>query len=112
MAQAGDGRLELDELGTVIDHASSLDSPTRDDVLEGNDAVTWGERLESAGMRRWLRRHRVALAATTAVVVVAGVAEGLPASRPPDQDMNVAVAVEDWAPLDGGGGLSSDGWGR
>ena len=49
-------------------------TPTRDDVLEGNDTVTWAKRLESAGITPWLRRHRVALAATTAVLMVAGVA--------------------------------------
>ena len=112
VGEAGDGRLELDELGTVIDHASSLDAPTRREVLEGNDATTWAERLESAGITPWLRRHRAALAATTAVLLVAGVAtSAYLRGRPPEQDMTVAVAVEDWAPLDGGGGLSSDGSG-
>ena len=47
----GDGRLELDDLGTVIEHASSLDAPPTVEVLEGSDAATWTERLESGGSR-------------------------------------------------------------
>jgi hypothetical protein len=106
----GDGRLELDELGSVIDHASSLDAPRRDDLLEGSDAVTWTERLESAGLTPWLRRHRVALAATTAVLLVAGVATtAYLRSRPPAQDMTVSASVNNWVSdiSNGSGVLSS-----
>jgi len=93
----GDGRLELDELGSVIDHASSLDAQRRDDVLEGNDATPWTERLQSAGITPWIRRHRAALAAATAVVLVAGTATaGYLRSRPPAQDMTVSASVNDW----------------
>jgi hypothetical protein len=97
VGDVGDGRLELDELGSVIDHASALDAPRRDDLLEGNDALTWGERLQSAGVTPWLRRHRVPLAATTVILLVAGVATtAFLRSRPPAQDMTVSASVNNW----------------
>ena len=96
MGDAGDGRLELDDLGSVIEHASSLDATRSIDVLEGSGARTWGERLESVGMTPWLRRHRVALAVTAgALLVGAGLVTGWERSRPPPLDTSPAAAVED-----------------
>jgi len=90
----GDGRLELDELGSVIDHASSLDVPRRAELLEGNDTTTWGERLENAGVTPWLRRHRVAIAAGTAAVLLLGAAgTAWVRTRPPQQITTVDVLV-------------------
>lgn len=67
----GDGRLDLDDLGAVIEHASSIDEPA--DVVGEERGRTWSERLESAGITPWLRRHRVAVATGAAAVVVVGV---------------------------------------
>jgi hypothetical protein len=65
-----DGRLDLDDLGEVIDHASSL-QPL--EILgEERSAPTWGERLEAAGVTGWVRRHRAALAVATAATLVLG----------------------------------------
>ena len=65
-----DGHLDLDDL----DLATSLD-------VVGDDEPRLGEliaaRLESAGVTPWLRRHRVVLAATSSVVVLALVAGGV-----------------------------------
>ena len=99
----GDGRLELDELGTVIDRASSLDAPPATELLEGNDTLTWGERLENAGVTPWLRRHRAALAAVTAAVVLLGAAgTAWVRTRPPEQLATVDVTVFDWVSDAGG----------
>ncbi|MGE0818313.1 MAG: hypothetical protein AB7O74_06570 [Candidatus Nanopelagicales bacterium] len=67
----GDGRLDLDDLGGVIEHASSIDEPV--DVVGEEPARTWGERLERAGITPWLRRHRAAVAASTAAVLVVAI---------------------------------------
>jgi hypothetical protein len=110
MGDFGDGRLELDELGTVIDRASSLDAPPAAELLEGNDAVTWGERLENAGVTPWLRRHRGALAAGTAAVLLIGVAgTAWVRTRPPEQLSAVDVTVYDWVPASGQSGIVDTG---
>lgn len=69
---SGDGRLDLDELGSVIEGARSIDEPAAD-VLGEDPGRTWGERLEGAGITPFVRRHRAALAAGTAAVVLLGV---------------------------------------
>ncbi len=112
MGDVGDGRLELDELGSVIDHASSLDVQPPEDLLEGNDAVTWTERLQSTGVTPWLRRHRAAVAATAAVVLVAGTATtAYVRSRPPAQDTTVSVTLANWVSDGSGTGVTNDGTG-
>ena len=94
----GDGRLELDDLGTVIQRASSLDAPPSEDVLAGNDSRTWGERLESVGVTPWLRRHRVVLAVGCVTVLAAGgLVTGWQRSQPPPLDTTPAATVEDAA---------------
>jgi hypothetical protein len=92
----GDGRLELDDLGSVIEHASSLDAPPTVEVLEGSDAATWTERLESAGVAPWLRRRRIPLVAVGAVLAVGAVA-GIAwrQSQPPPLDPTVAATAVD-----------------
>ncbi len=92
----GDGRLELDELGSVIDHASSLGPAAPDDVLAGNDEPTVRERLESSGAAPWVRRHRLALGITAALVVSALVlGVGWAQGRPPPLDPGIAADVSD-----------------
>lgn len=67
----GDGRLDLDDLGGVIERASSIDEPA--DVVGEEGGRTWAERFEGAGLTPWLRRHRVAVAAGAAAVIAVGV---------------------------------------
>jgi hypothetical protein len=91
---SGDGRLDLDELGDVIDHAAALEGDARGDVLDDGRGLTWGERLEGSGVAPWLRRHRVAVGAVTAIAVVA--AAGVVAVRvlvPPPVDPELRVSV-------------------
>lgn len=87
----GDGRLDLDDLGGVIERASSIDEPV--DVVGEESGRTWGERLESAGITPWLRRHRVAVATGAAAVVVIGVGgtAWARAQPPPWHDPEVEV---------------------
>jgi hypothetical protein len=96
MGEADDGRLELDDLGSVIDHASSLAPSATDDLLEGNDAPTWGERLEARGVTPWFRRHRVALAAgAVALVAVGALGSAWTRSQPPPVDPTIRATVAD-----------------
>jgi hypothetical protein len=103
MGASGDGRLELDELGSVIDHASSLEAPAAD-LLAGNDATTWSERLDAVGLTPWLRRHRTVLAVVSALVLVAGVTTAAwVRSRPPEQLTDLALTARDWVSGDSPG---------
>ena len=47
MTAPGDGRLDLDDLGSVIEGASSIGRPA--DVVGDDAGRTWGERLDDAG---------------------------------------------------------------
>ena len=86
---SADGRLDLDDLGEVIEGADSLD-----EVL-GTDDVrpTLGERLESWGVAGWMRRHRLAIAGSAAAVIaIGGVAWIRHDPRPPDDgDLRLSV---------------------
>jgi len=96
MGAVDDGRLELDDLGSVIDHASSLSPSRPDDLLEGNDAPTWGERLETRGVTPWFRRHRVALAVGAAAVVgVGALGSAWNRAQPPPVDPTIRASVAD-----------------
>jgi len=96
MGEADDGRLELDDLGSVIDHASTLAPSAPDDLLEGNDAPTWGERLEARGITPWLRRHRVVLAVGAVTVVAVGaLGSAWTRSQPPPVDPTIRATVAD-----------------
>lgn len=91
---SGDGRLDLDELGDVIDHAAALEGDARGELLDDGRGTTWGERLEDSGVTPWLRRHRVAVGAVAAVAVLA--AAGVVAVRvlvPPPMDPELRVSV-------------------
>ena len=88
-----DGHLDLDDL----DLATSLD-------VVGDDEPRLGEliaaRLESAGVTPFLRRHRIVLAATASVVVLALVAGGVvwlrrPVPLPADPRVLVKVSGPD-----------------
>lgn len=98
-----DGRLDLDDLGSVIERASSIDEPA--DVVGEEPRRTWGERLEASGISPWVRRHRVALAAGTAAVVVVGVGATawVRAQPPPWHEADVSVVA---ATLDSDYGVS------
>ncbi len=93
-----DGRLDLDDLGRVLDgghdgsRAVSLDPP---EVIGQDAGTTWGERLQAAGITPWVRRHAVVLASVTAVVVLGATAgTWYVRSRPPalDPDLHVITA--------------------
>ena len=97
----GDGRLELDDLGAIIDRSTSLDGPaTRPtDLLEGAEGPSWSERLETSGVTPWLRRHRVAVASVVAVAVLAAAgATTYVRTRPAPDDAVIAVGVMDTDP--------------
>ena len=88
----GDGRLDLDELGSVIEAASSADSAeTLDDGLAGPSA---SERLEDSGVLPWMRRHRIVVAAATTVVAISALAFAVrQANEPPPLDPRVVADV-------------------
>jgi len=96
-----DGRLELDDLGAIIDRSTSLDAPTSPptDLLEGAEGRSFAERLESAGVSPWLRRHRVVVAsvAAVAVLVAAGVTTFV-RTRPAPDDEVISFGVMDTDP--------------
>ena len=97
----GDGRLELDDLGGIIDRSTWLDAPPshQAEVLEGAEGPSVAERLETAGITPWVRRHQVVLASVTAVGVLA--ATGLTAvvrTRPAPEDTVMAAVVVDSQP--------------
>jgi len=100
-APASDGRLELDDLGGIIDHSTSLDSPRSapTDLVEGVESPSFAERMESAGLTPWLRRHRVAVAAASAVCVLAAAAgTTYVRTRPAAVDTSIEVAIADVNP--------------
>ena len=82
---SGDGRLDLDELGEVIDHASVLEpaavADARGELLDDGFGLSWAQRLDDAGVTPWLRRHRVAVGSVAAVVVAGSAVVVLPAPR-------------------------------
>lgn len=91
---SGDGRLDLDDLGEVIDHASALDDGPRTEVLDDGNGPSLAERLESAGITPWARRHRRALAvAGVAVLVVVGGVVAYPKLVPPPVDPELRVTA-------------------
>lgn len=65
----GDGRLDLDELGSVIEGAEPAGGET---LADGIAVPSLAERLEDAGLLPWLRRHR-GLTASLTVAACAGV---------------------------------------
>lgn len=88
-----DGRLDLDDLGSVIEGASTLDDTH--DVVGDDAGTTWGERLEAAGITPWLRRRRIPVVLGVAVVATAALA-GTAWSRsqpPPWHEATIAVVA-------------------
>jgi hypothetical protein len=98
---ASDGRLELDDLGGIIDRSTSLDSPgsAPTDLVEGVESPSLAERMESAGLTPWLRRHRFSVAAASAVCVLAAAAgTTYVRTRPAPVDPSIEVAIADVNP--------------
>jgi hypothetical protein len=102
---SGDGRLDLDDLGEVIDGATTLD-----EVVGEEHPTTWGERLESAGVTPWVRRHRVVVAGVAAAVVAVGAVAWVRTTRPPDDGLahggrrlivDTAQSIEGSSPIRG-----------
>jgi hypothetical protein len=109
-----DGRLDLDELGRVIEEASGLGAtpsvaPTDLDVLEGADGPPLSERVGSWRVSVWLRRHRVLVAAVvTVAVAITATISTVQARRAPDDDGRLHLSVADYLPGGGDGFDMSD----
>jgi hypothetical protein len=90
---SGDGRLDLDDLGQVVDNATPLGADLeRDEIAGGDEGPTWSER--TAPVRGWLRRHRVLVVAVTAGALLLGFgAAGWNARQPPPPATDVAVTL-------------------
>jgi len=95
----GRGHLDLDDTGYDEATLVSLEvgDEARPEVLEGPQGVTWGERLEAAGVTPYLRRHRsVARSALVVLAVVGLVAGGVTtylSGLPPADDGAISVTV-------------------
>ncbi len=109
-----DGRLDLDELGRVIEQASGLDTspaaaPTDLDLLEGAEGPGLSERIGTWRVSAWMRRHRVLVASlATVAVAVCAVVWTMQSRRPPDDDGRLHLAVVDFATDRGNGFDVSD----
>lgn len=89
----GDGRLDLDELGSVIGEAGRADSTETLEDGVGRPSVS--ERLEDAGVLPWLRAHRPLVASLAVAACVGLVALAVhQANQPPPFDPRVVAAVE------------------
>jgi hypothetical protein len=95
---SGDGRLDLDDLGQVVENATPLDGPEhRDELAGGGEGPTWSER--SAPARAWLHRHRVAVSGVAAFAVALGVgAVAWEVRQPPPAAETLAASLT--LPLD------------
>ncbi|HET7901452.1 MAG TPA: hypothetical protein VFL59_09710 [Candidatus Nanopelagicales bacterium] len=92
-----DGRLDLDDLGEVIDGASALDEV----IGTEHQGPTFSERLDDWGVTPFLRRHRVPIASVVVVALaVAGLVWARRDTRPPD-DGSVRATVTDSASQSG-----------
>ena len=95
---SADGRLDLDDLGEVIDHASDLgtglDAGANGELLQDAVGPTWAQRLHAAGITPWVRRHpRVVAGLAAAAVLVAGGVVGYPRLVPPPVDPQLRVTI-------------------
>lgn len=111
----GDGRLDLDELGSVIESATA--APATELLEDGIGRPTVAERFETAGLTPWRRRHPLATGAVGIVMAVGLVALAVRvATMPPPFDPTVvatitAVSGPDLAiKLDGPDGDVGAGW--
>lgn len=110
-----DGRLDLDELGSVIESADV--APSAETLEDGIGRPTVAERLESVGLTPWIRRHRVLTGAvcTVAAFGLVAVAVHLATMPPPFDPEVVATITPVSAPgstisLDGPDGDVGSGW--
>lgn len=103
----GDGRLELDELGAVIDDATTL--PRAETLEDPYSTPTLGERLEAAGVLPWLRRHRVLSSVVAGAAALAAVALVVRAeTAPPPIDPDITATVTDQLGAMRGGGAPGE----
>lgn len=90
-APVSDGRLDLDELGSVIEEATPAASERLDDGLTRPSV---GERLEDAGVLPWMRRHRALVASVTVAAGAGVVALAVhQATQPPPLDPRVTAQL-------------------
>jgi hypothetical protein len=90
---SGDGRLDLDDLGQVVENATPLGAaPDRDELGGGSEGPTWSERLTP--VRGWLHRRRPVVAVATAVALALGVgAAAWTRGQPPPPATELAVGL-------------------
>jgi hypothetical protein len=111
----GDGRLDLDELGSVIESATA--APATEMLEDGIGRPTVAERLEASGLTPWLRRHPLATGAVSVVMALglASLAVHV-ATMPPPFDPQVVATVtpvrgsDPTISLDGPDGDVGAGW--
>jgi hypothetical protein len=95
----GDGRLDLDDHGSVVEAATSLDDAPSAEVLDDGRGRSWRERLDDSGATAWARRHRLALGAAAGLVVLAGAgAVAWTVWVPPPLDPQLHVAISELIP--------------
>jgi hypothetical protein len=84
---SGDGRLDLDDLGQVVENATPLD-----EVSAGREGPTWAER--AAPLSAWSSRHRGALVAVVVTALVLGAGAAVRQVRqPPPAPTALAVSL-------------------
>ncbi len=98
-----DGRLDLDDLGQVVENATLLDGAPERDELSGSDGPTWAERTAPA--RTWVRRRRVPLAVIASAALLAGAgATAWQVRQPPpaatELDVTMSFASTSEGPFD------------
>jgi hypothetical protein len=104
-APASDGRLDLDELGSVIEGATPAAADTVDDGLA---RPSLAERLEDVGVLPWMRRHRPLVVALTAAGIAGVVGLAVhQATQPPPLDPRVTAALTPLPIAEGGWGAPS-----
>jgi hypothetical protein len=95
----GDGRLDLDDHGSVVEAATSLDDAPTGEVLDDGHGRSWRERLDDSGATVWARRHRLVLGAAAALVALAGAgAVAWTVWVPPPLDPQLRVTVNELIP--------------
>lgn len=103
----GDGRLELDELGAVLDDATSL--PQAETLEDPHGSPSLRERLEDAGVLPWMRRHRVITGAVAGAAALVVVVLGVRAwTAPPPLELDITATVVDATGALRGGGAAGE----
>jgi hypothetical protein len=110
-----DGRLDLDELGSVIESADV--APSAETLEDGIGRPTVADLMETAGLTPWLRRHRLLTGALCSAAAFGLVAVAVHiATMPPPFDPTVVATItpvstpDSTISLDGPDGDIGAGW--